>query len=379
LSKQVLYTVRKIRYNIVVTITERAKKIMLTKEKLKELRKKQNLTQEQVAEAIGVSAQTVSKWERGLLQPDLSVLPRLAALYKTTLDAMFDMEVSWNGARREEFWGQYRSLRDQGDAEGIYRLFLQHTEQRPHDFPIYPDLMRHVVREKMFDDAHVARMVQLAGYAEQNCENKNTVYEILVQMVMICSGSDNPAVRAKAESYWLKLPMLRHSREVYYHLLPGEKNREHMKAHVFLALENAEKSIRQLITPEMDDAEKLYYYRKAAALFEVCLEDGYGGVYEEPLLENYVEIACCYARMEHTASAEEVVQKLLARLEKHIDPDAAKDFAPMISSRVRPLGYTPPESMVLGLLNKMLARPELAGCHAPIADWERRYREQFRQ
>ena len=220
--------------------------IMLTKEKLKELRKKQNLTQEEVAESIGVSAQTVSKWERGLLQPDLSVLPRLAALYKTTLDAMFEMEVSWNGARREEFWKEYRSLRDRGDVEGIYRLFLAHTEQHPHNFPIYPDLMRHVVRAKLFDDVHVAQMIQLAGYAEQNCENKNTVYEILVQMVMICSGSDNPAVRAKAESYWLKLPMLRHSREAYYHLLPGEKNREHMKVHIFSVLEKAEMSIRIL-------------------------------------------------------------------------------------------------------------------------------------
>ena len=53
---------------------------MELKQKLKELRTSRRLTQEEVAEALGVSAQTVSKWERGLLSPDIYLLPKIVAL-----------------------------------------------------------------------------------------------------------------------------------------------------------------------------------------------------------------------------------------------------------------------------------------------------------
>ena len=45
---------------------------MALKDQLKELRAARGMTQETVAEELGVSSQTVSKWERGLLSPDIS-------------------------------------------------------------------------------------------------------------------------------------------------------------------------------------------------------------------------------------------------------------------------------------------------------------------
>ena len=45
---------------------------------LKQCRKENNLTQEQLAEKFGVSARTVSRWETGSNMPDLSILVELA-------------------------------------------------------------------------------------------------------------------------------------------------------------------------------------------------------------------------------------------------------------------------------------------------------------
>lgn len=59
---------------------------MSIKEKLKELRLERGFTQESVAEYLNVSAQTVSKWERGLLSPDIMLLPNLAVLYRCSID-----------------------------------------------------------------------------------------------------------------------------------------------------------------------------------------------------------------------------------------------------------------------------------------------------
>ena len=51
-------------------------------------RKRLGLTQDQLAEKLGVTAQAVSKWENDQSCPDISTLPRLAALFGTTTDAL---------------------------------------------------------------------------------------------------------------------------------------------------------------------------------------------------------------------------------------------------------------------------------------------------
>lgn len=55
---------------------------------LKLFRKQNGYTQEDVAERIGVSRQTVAKWERGEAQPDLDSCIALADLYETTVDSL---------------------------------------------------------------------------------------------------------------------------------------------------------------------------------------------------------------------------------------------------------------------------------------------------
>ena len=44
---------------------------------IKQLRQQKNLTQDQVAEKLGVSYQAVSKWENNANTPDIALLPRL--------------------------------------------------------------------------------------------------------------------------------------------------------------------------------------------------------------------------------------------------------------------------------------------------------------
>ena len=52
-------------------------------ETLKELRTERNMTQEFVAESLGVSRQAVSKWENGSSEPSTSNLIAIAKLYET--------------------------------------------------------------------------------------------------------------------------------------------------------------------------------------------------------------------------------------------------------------------------------------------------------
>ena len=61
-------------------------------EKLVMLRKQHNLSQEQVAEKLGVARQTISKWELGETTPEMDKLIIMSELYNITLDELMKEE-----------------------------------------------------------------------------------------------------------------------------------------------------------------------------------------------------------------------------------------------------------------------------------------------
>lgn len=66
---------------------------------IKELRVRKGRTQEQFAADIGVSVQTVSRWENGVNYPDLSMLPILASYFKVTTDYFLGVKGDTSMAR----------------------------------------------------------------------------------------------------------------------------------------------------------------------------------------------------------------------------------------------------------------------------------------
>ena len=58
-------------------------------EKLQQLRRQNNMTQEQLALAVGVSRTTVTMWEAGESMPTSNKLPKLAQVLGCTIDELF--------------------------------------------------------------------------------------------------------------------------------------------------------------------------------------------------------------------------------------------------------------------------------------------------
>ena len=61
-------------------------------ERLYELRKKKGLSQEEVAEKLNVTRQSVSKWETGKCMPDLSLFPELCKVLDITINDLISGE-----------------------------------------------------------------------------------------------------------------------------------------------------------------------------------------------------------------------------------------------------------------------------------------------
>ena len=61
-------------------------------QKIKELRQENNLTQEELAEQLGVSPQAISRWENSTTYPDITLLPIIANMFDVTIDYLLDMD-----------------------------------------------------------------------------------------------------------------------------------------------------------------------------------------------------------------------------------------------------------------------------------------------
>ena len=61
--------------------------------RIRQLRIKQNLTQKELADKIGITASTVTKYENGSLEPNISCIKSLYKLFNVTTDYLLGMKV----------------------------------------------------------------------------------------------------------------------------------------------------------------------------------------------------------------------------------------------------------------------------------------------
>ncbi|MDE5984439.1 MAG: helix-turn-helix domain-containing protein [Eubacterium sp.] len=62
-------------------------------ENIRNLRKEKGLSQEHLAEKLGVTRQTISKWENGAAMPNLKKLTEIADFFNVSMDTILGMEI----------------------------------------------------------------------------------------------------------------------------------------------------------------------------------------------------------------------------------------------------------------------------------------------
>ncbi|MCL2775753.1 MAG: helix-turn-helix domain-containing protein [Oscillospiraceae bacterium] len=75
--------------------------------KIKALRKRDDITQEQLAESLGVSNQAISRWESESGYPDIEYITPLANLFNVTIDYLFDHDTAEKRRRIEDYLTQF--------------------------------------------------------------------------------------------------------------------------------------------------------------------------------------------------------------------------------------------------------------------------------
>ncbi len=94
-------------------------------ENIRRLRRAADMTQEQLADKLGVAYQSVSRWENGTTYPDMELLPALSSIFGVTVDELLGCEESKKKEQINERYCEYGELCDGEKAEEVVNLLRE--------------------------------------------------------------------------------------------------------------------------------------------------------------------------------------------------------------------------------------------------------------
>lgn len=191
--------------------------------RIKQLRQEQNITQEQLADALGITSRAVSQWECGRTAPDISQLPALANFFDVTTDSLLGVDIS---RRTEEIKDileyNHTNYTSKGDNQGS----IEYLTVKSREYPNSPELL-HALAASLYSLYFQSGEVFTDELKKQKAEE---IIEICEKGIGY-SGKDSGAVhfkqllvytniflgnKAKAQEIACSLPYIHTTRDMLY-------------------------------------------------------------------------------------------------------------------------------------------------------------------
>ena len=187
---------------------------------IKKLRRDRNITQEQLAELLGVSTNAVSQWECDKTAPDISHLPVLASIFEVSADVLLEIDIAKSKKQTEikEFTAKCAELHSQGKTEERLKLCREMQKKYPNDETVRYNLMK--VLKTGYVDESFDEIVMLG---EQLLQSTNMEYRTGA-IRGLCLTYLDKGDRAKALQYADMIPP---AEDLHVHVLEGNELVEH--------------------------------------------------------------------------------------------------------------------------------------------------------
>ncbi|MBO5257292.1 MAG: helix-turn-helix transcriptional regulator [Clostridia bacterium] len=210
----------------------------------KNLRRNANLTQEEVAEALSVTPQAVSRWECGSAMPDIALIPKITYLFGVTADYLLEIDVSRVETEVQTILESTSDAHNRGDREEVLRILREGLRK----FPNHPRLtatlasnLNMSIRRSLPDEERKARCEEVAALCEYllaNSTDTDCRYIASTTLIYLMTDPDNAAFlengREKAKELIDTLPSRYHCREeMQMNLMTREEIFEQRKKNAF--------------------------------------------------------------------------------------------------------------------------------------------------
>ncbi len=134
-------------------------------ENIRRLRRGMDMTQEQLADKLGVAYQSVSRWENGTTYPDMELLPALSSIFGVTVDELLGMEESKKKEQIEARFREYNELcyHETPDSTAIVALI----RELKRDCMTDPGLSKYLWQLFAFAHWNADALIKLPGILEE--------------------------------------------------------------------------------------------------------------------------------------------------------------------------------------------------------------------
>ncbi len=160
---------------------------IIINENLKSYRNKKGNTQDELADFLGISKQSVSKWERGESFPDITLLPYLASYYNVTVDELLGTSEIQKKAAINKYIEKSSMFKRTGDIAADLELWKTAYKEYPNEIQVQYYLMI------AFSDDYKKYSDKIIDLGEKilNENSHNIYYYTVIQLLCYTYNSIN--------------------------------------------------------------------------------------------------------------------------------------------------------------------------------------------
>ena len=102
----------------------------------KQFRRDADLTQEEIATALGVSPQAISRWETGATYPDIELLPIIAEYFSVSIEQLLGVEQGRRKEQKERYKALFQEAIKHGKIDDCIHISRQAVREFPKDWEL---------------------------------------------------------------------------------------------------------------------------------------------------------------------------------------------------------------------------------------------------
>ncbi len=223
--------------------------------KIKDLRTKKHVTQDQLATFLGVTPQAISRWEAGNGYPDIETIPSLADFFSVSTDDLFGYNQNERDERIRQLNREIKRLSEFGTTKERIAFARNAVAQFPSDLRLQANLAVCLEME-MFEENPDAGLPDILKEAEsifltvlENCTEDELRYEVLYNLCdLYVKGFKD---KKKALDTADRLPMMKYCREFQKSYGLGDGNTEvYIQDEIDKLTDHLGMAIRRLVLSE---------------------------------------------------------------------------------------------------------------------------------
>lgn len=158
---------------------------------IKKLRRERDMTQEQLADYLGITANAVSQWECDRTAPDISQLPLLAGIFETTIDILLEYDAAAQKDDIEKFFRLIREELPNDDMESRIKLGKEYIAKYPRNYDIAHETCYIIARsDKIVRAENISLLRSLCEKIISEC-TVQTYRESAVELMCILGNNED--------------------------------------------------------------------------------------------------------------------------------------------------------------------------------------------